>query len=945
MSPMPLKKPISRKRSLSNASSVASLFSQRGVPNTKLPQIISASNSGVNTRAIASSASKNVPAFLNKLYNMVNDPSTDDLIHWSEDGSTFIVQRHEEFAKEVLPRFFKHNNFSSFVRQLNMYGFHKVPHLQQGVLHSDSDSELWEFANQHFQRNQPDLLCLVNRKKGRDNDDKEMFDINNLIAEITAVKRHQFTISADLKKIQSDNQSLWNETLMMREKYQQQQLVIDKIVRFLASFFTSKKNVQSSKRPLLLPSSNDIKLQESSINEIKSPDVASIDSLSPKNVKIETPTTPLGFDVLSSMKDDKDAIIKTIDDNDASKNMDIIKLNNKTNTIKSQSPLLLNSLYSADTNSDNTLLGSGDNNPSNLMQYIDKTINNNSVVGSDIDSLTNPLINNTNRLESLSNDINKLQTNIDNITSTFGIESNFDVDEILKNYGDPSFFLNNSTPEDRERLLSMLETVNNDSSGIDLSSNILNNNAFNTNLSTTGVANKINSLIEPPINDNTISTAINKPNNKKLKLSTSKISPTPTPIPTPTIATPSNSIINPKLSLNNFMPLNSSNNTITATTTASTTTSPASSLSLVPGAKQDISMLLPSASTSLLSKSLVDGKTSITDAEKALVNKTNILQASLNSLNNATAASALTGSTTTTPLVPSLNSAALTSLIGNMGNLGNPLYAQLLKNINLNNNPLLNQSRLNNLNLNNPNDLSSLLALQGTDINSLLLGAAGTVGNASTANAVNAANTGLLARTGLNLNPSLSNSLKLNNPAISNSVNTLPSTTTLNFNTITNPSTNNLEQLIALSQLMNPTTSTLSSTLDTTNPILSNNTTSLLNNKLASTTTAPTSANSNSEAAIMNNPYGYLNLLANSGSATTNFNLPASTTSTTTNNTTATVKPADLMPGFMNDTLKSTMSSDNSITSSSSSSITKSIVATTTATPSISSSASPTTKT
>ncbi|KAG4081549.1 hypothetical protein H8356DRAFT_1091165 [Neocallimastix lanati (nom. inval.)] len=105
--------------------------------------------------------------------------------------------------------------------------------------------------------------------------------------------------------------------------------------------------------------------------------------------------------------------------------MDIIKLNNKTNTIKSQSPLLLNSLYSADTNSDNTLLGSGDNNPSNLMQYIDKTINNNSVVGSDIDSLTNPLINNTNRLESLSNDINKLQTNIDNITSTFGIESNF----------------------------------------------------------------------------------------------------------------------------------------------------------------------------------------------------------------------------------------------------------------------------------------------------------------------------------------------------------------------------------------------------------------------------------------------------------------------------------------------------------------------------------------
>ena len=63
--------------------------------------------------------------FLRKLYHILDIDEYSDYIRWGENGKYFVIINMNQFTDQILPRFYKHNNFSSFVRQLNMYDFHK----------------------------------------------------------------------------------------------------------------------------------------------------------------------------------------------------------------------------------------------------------------------------------------------------------------------------------------------------------------------------------------------------------------------------------------------------------------------------------------------------------------------------------------------------------------------------------------------------------------------------------------------------------------------------------------------------------------------------------------------------------------------------------------------------------------------------------------------------
>ncbi|KAH6883933.1 hypothetical protein B0T10DRAFT_518465 [Thelonectria olida] len=111
---------------------------------------------------------KHIPPFVQKLNRFLEERKNERLIRWSEKGDSIIVLDEDEFAKTLIPELFKHNNYASFVRQLNMYGFHKRVRLSDNSMRA-SERKIKnpsEYSNPYFRRRHPNLLWLINKPKG-----------------------------------------------------------------------------------------------------------------------------------------------------------------------------------------------------------------------------------------------------------------------------------------------------------------------------------------------------------------------------------------------------------------------------------------------------------------------------------------------------------------------------------------------------------------------------------------------------------------------------------------------------------------------------------------------------------------------------------------------------------------------------------------------------------
>ena len=150
-----------------------------------------------------------IPSFLIKLYQILESNQYKDIIDWDETGKLFIIKNLNGFCEKVLPIYYKHNNYSSFVRQLNMYDFHKIRNKDNFIVYEHS----------MFCKNGKNLIGQIKRKnkqienglvpigeKGKNSNDDVLIILNNKNSKKNNKKNLAKTLNALIEKAKQTGQ-------------------------------------------------------------------------------------------------------------------------------------------------------------------------------------------------------------------------------------------------------------------------------------------------------------------------------------------------------------------------------------------------------------------------------------------------------------------------------------------------------------------------------------------------------------------------------------------------------------------------------------------------------------------------------------------------------------------------------------------------------------------
>ncbi|KAG8240234.1 hypothetical protein J437_LFUL004694 [Ladona fulva] len=207
-----------------------------------------------------------------------------------QNGSSFLIRNQAQFSRELLPLYYKHNNLASFIRQLNMYGFHKITSVESGGLKVDKDE--MEFAHTYFLRGHPYLLENIKRKiptGGVSSGSSSHSPTGNVKPEIVSrvlqdvrqMKGRQETLDSRFNAMKRENEALWRELALLRQKHMKQQQIVNKLIQFLVTLVQPNRGLGIKRTyPLMLNDTPNRNTHSNSRHGVSQPKVAKINVIS-----------------------------------------------------------------------------------------------------------------------------------------------------------------------------------------------------------------------------------------------------------------------------------------------------------------------------------------------------------------------------------------------------------------------------------------------------------------------------------------------------------------------------------------------------------------------------------------------------------------------------------------------------------------------------------------
>ena len=125
-------------------------------------------------------------SFLLLLYDILNDNEFKEIIDWNSKGNGIIIYDIPKLSEIVLPKYYKHNKYSSFVRQLNIYGFYKPKGIikdGEGYIHDKFNIKITKDEinqiSQRYKKKNPSLNVFPDSIKKELNDTETLYSTNN----------------------------------------------------------------------------------------------------------------------------------------------------------------------------------------------------------------------------------------------------------------------------------------------------------------------------------------------------------------------------------------------------------------------------------------------------------------------------------------------------------------------------------------------------------------------------------------------------------------------------------------------------------------------------------------------------------------------------------------------------------------------------------------------